>query len=178
MSVDNDSLAATGILEVPPSGQGPTGPPGLTDSAASLSATSPLAAGITASTAGTAGTAGTGAGGLAQSTISTGPGTGFTAVRLIAGRYEILSLIGQGGMGRVYRARDTELDEVVALKVLQSDLVSSPEMVERFRREVKLARRVTHPNVARMFDMCARWSVSRRPGPNLRRPVVHPRSTV
>jgi serine/threonine-protein kinase len=56
-------------------------------------------------------------------------------------------------MGRVYRARDTELDEVVALKVLQREFVSSPEMVERFRREVKLARRVTHPNVARMFDI-------------------------
>lgn len=68
-----------------------------------------------------------------------------------------MALLGQGGMGRVYRARDTELDEVVALKVLQSELVSSPEMVERFRREVKLARRVTHPNVARMFDIGAGW---------------------
>jgi eukaryotic-like serine/threonine-protein kinase len=78
--------------------------------------------------------------------------TGAQAVR-IAGRYEILGLIGRGGMGAVYRVRDIELDETVALKVLQSELGESPELLERFRREVKLARRVTHPNVARTYDI-------------------------
>lgn len=73
--------------------------------------------------------------------------------QLIAGRYQILSLLGEGGMGFVYRARDTVLDEVVALKVLRHDLIATPELIERFKREVKLARRVTHPNVARMFDI-------------------------
>ncbi|MFS8070972.1 MAG: protein kinase domain-containing protein, partial [Byssovorax sp.] len=72
---------------------------------------------------------------------------------LLADRYEILGLIGVGGMGSIYRARDRELDEVVALKMLRKDLVSSPEILERFRREVKLARRVTHRNVARVFDI-------------------------
>jgi serine/threonine-protein kinase len=69
------------------------------------------------------------------------------------GRYELLALLGAGGMGSVYRALDRELDEVVALKVLKRDLVGAPEMLERFRREVKLARRVTHPNVARTYDI-------------------------
>ena len=73
--------------------------------------------------------------------------------KTIGGRYEVVSLIGTGGMGTVFRARDIELDESVALKVLRRDLVEVPGVVERFRREVKLARRVTHRNVARVFDI-------------------------
>ncbi len=76
----------------------------------------------------------------------------FARMRL-AGRYEIAGLLGVGGMGSVYRARDLELDELVAVKVLRRELVSQPEILERFRREVKLARRVTHTNVARVFDI-------------------------
>jgi serine/threonine protein kinase/tetratricopeptide (TPR) repeat protein len=72
---------------------------------------------------------------------------------LIAGRYQILNLLGDGGMGRVYRARDIELNELVALKVLHPELVNSPTILERFRQEVKLARRVTHRNVARTYDI-------------------------
>lgn len=71
---------------------------------------------------------------------------------LIAHRYEILAMLGAGGMGTVYRARDRELDEMVALKVLNPELVDSPEALGRFKSEVKLARRVTHRNVARTFD--------------------------
>jgi eukaryotic-like serine/threonine-protein kinase len=71
----------------------------------------------------------------------------------LAGRYEILSLLGVGGMGSVYRARDVTLDELVALKVLKKELAAVPGMVARFRQEVKLARRVTHRNVARTFDI-------------------------
>jgi eukaryotic-like serine/threonine-protein kinase len=72
---------------------------------------------------------------------------------LVGGRYAILGLVGVGGMGSVYRARDTELEEVVALKVLRKELVEMPGMLERFRQEVKLARRVTHTNIARTFDI-------------------------
>jgi serine/threonine-protein kinase len=71
---------------------------------------------------------------------------------VLAGRWEIKGLIGSGGMGTVYRARDRELDEDVALKVLRAEVLS-PVDLERFRREVKLARKVTHKNVARVFEL-------------------------
>ncbi len=71
----------------------------------------------------------------------------------VAGRYELLGLLGCGGMGSVYRARDTELGEIVALKILRRELLQSPEALAHFRREVSLARRVTHRNVARTFDI-------------------------
>src|SRR4051812_26434438 len=70
---------------------------------------------------------------------------------LIAGRYRIVRWLGSGGMGRVYEALDTELDERIALKVLRGGLTE--EAIERFRREVKLTRRIQHRNVARMFDI-------------------------
>src|SRR5262245_59728293 len=72
---------------------------------------------------------------------------------VVAGRYEIVGLVGEGGMGRVYRAVDRELGETVAVKMLHHDFLESEEMVERFRQEVRLARRVTHMNVARTFDI-------------------------
>ena len=73
--------------------------------------------------------------------------------QVVGGRYEVLGLVGVGGMGSVYRARDRELDEIVALKMLRKELVAAPGMLERFRQEAKLARRVTHRNVARTFDI-------------------------
>ena len=71
----------------------------------------------------------------------------------LAGRYDVLALIGRGGMGAVYRVLDRELDEVVALKVIRDDLADDREMIEKFRSEVRLARRVTHANVARTFEL-------------------------
>src|SRR5262249_53320593 len=78
---------------------------------------------------------------------------GAGEVEVLAGRYEILGLLGAGGMGTVYRARDRELDEIVALKMLRRELVDAPGMLARFRQEAKLARKVTHLNVARTFDI-------------------------
>jgi serine/threonine-protein kinase len=75
------------------------------------------------------------------------------AVQLIAGRYEVIGLLGVGGMGAVYKVKDRELDETVALKMMKREIAGTPGILERFRREVKLARRVTHPNVARTFDL-------------------------
>ena len=71
----------------------------------------------------------------------------------LADRYDLLALLGAGGMGAVYRAHDRELDELVALKVIKAALARHPAMVDRFRHEVKLARRVTHRNVARTFEL-------------------------
>ena len=72
---------------------------------------------------------------------------------LLAGRYEILQLLGRGGMGAVYQARDKELDRLVALKLIRPDLARNPEMVRRFKQELILARQVTHKNVIRIFDL-------------------------
>ncbi len=72
---------------------------------------------------------------------------------LFAGRYEILGTVGKGGMGVVFRARDKQLDEVVALKVLRGEMLSEdPTMLERFKQEIKLARRITNRNVLRTHD--------------------------
>ncbi len=80
------------------------------------------------------------------------PAASLTDRVVLAGRWRIASLLGSGGMGTVYRARDLELDEDVALKVVRAEIVS-PTDLERFRREVKLSRRVTHRNVARVFEL-------------------------
>jgi serine/threonine-protein kinase len=72
---------------------------------------------------------------------------------VIGGRFELLGLLGTGGMGSVYKARDRELGELVALKMLHPELANSPARLERFRQEVRLARRVTHPAVARTYDI-------------------------
>ncbi|PYQ02213.1 MAG: hypothetical protein DMF82_16700 [Acidobacteria bacterium] len=76
----------------------------------------------------------------------------LTQGSLVGGRYEILSPLGRGGMGAVYRAHDRVLDETVALKVLRGDVASGPEMQRRFRSEIKLARRVAHPSVCRIYE--------------------------
>jgi serine/threonine-protein kinase len=72
---------------------------------------------------------------------------------VFAGRYEILGLLGKGGMGAVYRARDRRLDETVALKVLRSEVLDvDPTLLERFKQELRLARKITHRNVLRTHD--------------------------
>ncbi|HEY8151060.1 MAG TPA: serine/threonine-protein kinase, partial [Vicinamibacteria bacterium] len=71
---------------------------------------------------------------------------------IIARRYEILRPLGKGGMGMVYLAHDRELDEQVALKLLRSEMEDSAESGSRFRSEIRLARRVAHKNVCRIFD--------------------------
>jgi serine/threonine-protein kinase len=72
---------------------------------------------------------------------------------LFAGRYEILSTLGKGGMGVVYRAHDRKLDETVALKVLRPDVMKEdPTLLERFKQEIRLARKITHRSVLRTHD--------------------------
>lgn len=69
-----------------------------------------------------------------------------------AGRYEILAILGAGGMGMVYKARDADLNDVVALKMLRPGMMIDAEQLDRLKSELKLARRITHPNVLRTFD--------------------------
>jgi serine/threonine-protein kinase len=71
---------------------------------------------------------------------------------LMARRFEILSVLGAGGMGIVYKARDRELDDLVALKMLKRELWGDRGQLERLKSEIKLARKITHPNVLRTFD--------------------------
>jgi tetratricopeptide (TPR) repeat protein len=72
---------------------------------------------------------------------------------LFAGRYEVQALIGEGGMGKVYTARDRELDKIIALKTIRSDGGGDPDAVARFKQELLLARKVSHRNVVRIFDL-------------------------
>jgi serine/threonine protein kinase len=76
----------------------------------------------------------------------------LTQGSVIAGRYEVLSPLGRGGMGMVYKAHDRMLDETVAIKVLRSEFANTPEMAKRFRHEIKLARKVSHRNVCRIHE--------------------------
>ena len=81
------------------------------------------------------------------------PGPEITRGGVFGGRYDVLGTIGRGGMGVVYRARDRQLDEVVALKVLRSEVLKDdPTLLDRFKQEIKLARRITHRNVLRTHD--------------------------
>src|SRR6266404_2582248 len=72
---------------------------------------------------------------------------------VLGGRYEIVSTLGQGGMGAVYKARDREVDRMVALKVIRPELANQPEILSRFKQELILSRQVTHKNVVRIFDL-------------------------
>ena len=72
---------------------------------------------------------------------------------LLGGRYEVLQLLGEGGMGAVYKARDVELEREVALKVIKPEMAEHPEILQRFKQELILARQITDRNVIRIFDI-------------------------
>ena len=83
---------------------------------------------------------------------------GTSSVVLPAGleigrRYRVKSLLGIGGMGAVYLVHDKDLDRDVALKLIKSDIAEDADALERFKREIQLSSRVTHPNVLRVFDL-------------------------
>ncbi|HWX24714.1 MAG TPA: HAMP domain-containing protein, partial [Vicinamibacteria bacterium] len=85
-------------------------------------------------------------------TSAGGDSPGLEVGGVFANRYEILSVLGEGGMGTVYRARDRELDDEIALKTLKPQAEDDGAAVERLRHEIKLARMITHPNVVRAHD--------------------------
>jgi serine/threonine-protein kinase len=86
---------------------------------------------------------------------SGGSGTAgrFEAGTILSERYRIISLLGVGGMGEVYRADDLKLDEPVALKFLPPDLEDDPDILDRFLAEVRLARQVSHRNICTVYDV-------------------------
>jgi serine/threonine protein kinase len=77
----------------------------------------------------------------------------LTVGHILAQRYEVLSLLGEGGMGAVYKARDVELDRMVALKVIRRELSGNRAILDRFKQELILATQVTHKNVVRIYDL-------------------------
>src|ERR1700691_100551 len=77
----------------------------------------------------------------------------FLPGRLLDGRYRIIALVGKGGMGEVYRADDLTLGQPVALKFLPDEAARNQGLLERFKNEVRVARRVSHPNVCRVYDV-------------------------
>src|SRR5689334_3908720 len=85
------------------------------------------------------------------------PAKGFAIINPMVGRriahYEILDMLGEGGMGVVYKARDTKLDRLVALKILTPDRVADSERKQRFMQEAKAASALNHPNVVTIYDI-------------------------
>src|SRR4030042_1749464 len=75
------------------------------------------------------------------------PGTTF------AKRYLVIEDLGKGGMGKVYRVLDQEINEKVALKLIKPEIASDRETIERFQNEIKITRRITHKNVCRMYHL-------------------------
>ena len=73
--------------------------------------------------------------------------------QLLAGRFLLDRILGEGGMGAVWLARDEKLGEPVALKVIRDALITDPSAIERFKREISAARRIHHPNVVRLHDL-------------------------
>jgi serine/threonine protein kinase/Tfp pilus assembly protein PilF len=77
----------------------------------------------------------------------------LTSGSTFAGRYQIIEELGRGGMGWVYRALDKKLNEEVALKLIKPEIASDKKTVQRFSNELKIARKITHKNVGKMFDL-------------------------
>src|SRR6516162_7104888 len=83
------------------------------------------------------------------------PGARFATGELLSARYRVVAPLGKGGMGEVYRADDLTLGQPVALKFLPPHLASDPDRLARFKKEVATARRVSHPNACRVYDIGA-----------------------
>src|SRR5438552_15517235 len=69
------------------------------------------------------------------------------------GPYEVVVLLGAGGMGEVYKARDTRLDRTVAIKVLRAHLADNPDRRARFEREARIVSKLNHPNICTLYDV-------------------------
>src|SRR5215467_8526016 len=93
-------------------------------------------------------------GAAARLRTTPGPAEGrFPIGAVLAQRYQLVGLAGKGGMGEVYKVSDLVLRQTVALKFLTERLAATEDSLERFRKEVRLARQVSHPNVCRVYDI-------------------------
>jgi predicted Ser/Thr protein kinase len=91
-----------------------------------------------------------------KASLSASPSSGegrFVTGAILAGRYRIVSLLGRGGMGEVFKAEDLKLNQTVALKFLPEKIALDGGMLARFHNEVRIARQVAHPNVCRVYDI-------------------------
>jgi serine/threonine-protein kinase len=77
----------------------------------------------------------------------------FTTGSTFAGRYQIIEELGHGGMGKVYRALDKKVNEEVAIKLIRPEIALERKTLERFQSELKTARRISHRNVGRMYEL-------------------------
>ena len=77
----------------------------------------------------------------------------LTRGSVFAGRYEIIEELGKGGMGRVYRVEDRRIKEEVALKLIKPEIASDKKTIERFSNELKIARKIAHKNIGRMYEL-------------------------
>jgi len=77
----------------------------------------------------------------------------LTTGSTFAGRYQIIEELGHGGMGKVYKAFDTKIKDKIALKLIRPEIASDWETLERFGNELRLARKISHRNICRMFDL-------------------------
>jgi tetratricopeptide (TPR) repeat protein len=104
-----------------------------------------------------AATQGVGTSSKSDVTQGVGPSSNLDVIlelgTVLGGRYEIVEMLGIGGMGAVYKARDRALDRIIALKVMRPELARNPEVLQRFKQELLTARQVTHKNVIRIFDL-------------------------
>jgi tetratricopeptide (TPR) repeat protein len=91
------------------------------------------------------------------------PDTTFAEGDLVSGRFRVIRFIARGGMGEVYEAQDLELGERIAIKTIRPDIAADERVNQRFRREVLLARKITHPNICRIFDLFQHQHVGHGP---------------
>jgi serine/threonine protein kinase len=73
--------------------------------------------------------------------------------KMFAGRYEVIEALGRGGMGSVYRVEDKKVNEEIALKLINPEIARDERIIERFSHELKVARRISHRNICRMYDL-------------------------
>lgn len=134
-----------------------TPPPTLGDASAADAFGAATESGVTSTSGGFGANTASGvavtASGAAVSRALTNSAAILEVGSLLGGRFEILEILGVGGMGAVYKAHDRDIERIIALKCIRPDLANHPEIIQRFKQELLLARQVAHKNIIRIFDV-------------------------